>query len=193
MRSLCVFCGSNSGDAPAYAEAADALGQELVRRGWRLVFGGGRVGLMGILADSVLRAGGEAVGVIPRALAVREVAYQGLTVLYEVDTMHERKARMADLADGFLALPGGIGTLEELFEVWTWRQIGIQAKPCGLLNVRGYYDDLLRFLDRMTESRFLPVASRAALVVAATIEEALDRLAEEAATPPPLTLPSSTR
>lgn len=177
MRSLCVFCGSNRGGDPAYAAAAEALGGELAARGIRLVFGGGRIGLMGVVADAALRAGGEVVGVIPVALAEREVAHLGLTELHRVTTMHERKARMADLSDAFLALPGGIGTLEELFEVWTWRQIGFHAKPCALLNVAGFYDRLLGFLDLAGEQGFLHHGARAGLVVAAAPAEAIDRLA----------------
>jgi uncharacterized protein (TIGR00730 family) len=177
MRSLCVFCGSHEGGDPAYATAAAALGGELAARGIRLVFGGGRVGLMGVVADAVLRAGGQAVGVIPTALAEREVAHLGLTELHQVRTMHERKALMADLSDAFLALPGGIGTLEELFEVWTWRQIGFHAKPCALLNVAGFYDRLLGFLDLVGEKGFLHHGARADLLVATSPADAIDRLA----------------
>lgn len=193
MRALCVFCGSNVGSGPAYAATAEALGLALAHRRIRLVFGGGRVGLMGVLADAVLGAGGEAIGVIPTALAEREVAHQGLTALYEVRTMHERKALMADLADGFLALPGGIGTLEELFEVWTWRQIGIHGKPCGILNVSGYFDRLLAFLDLVADQGFLHGGAREALLVADTLDAALDRLAAATRAPAPAALTPAIR
>jgi hypothetical protein len=176
MRSLCVFCGSNLGSSPAYAAAAAQLGQALARRRIRLIYGGGRVGLMGVLADAALAAGGEVHGVIPQALADREVAHAGLTRLHRVASMHERKALMADLAQAFLALPGGIGTLEELFEVWTWRQLGIHDKACALLNVCGYYDELLRFLDLMTERGLLPAPVRGALLIGIEIDDLLDRL-----------------
>jgi uncharacterized protein (TIGR00730 family) len=176
VNSLCVFCGSQAGASPAYAEAATLTGRALAGRGWTLVYGGGRVGLMGTLADAALAAGGKVIGIIPAALATREVAHQRLTGLEIVDSMHERKARMAELADGFLALPGGIGTLEEWFEAWTWSQLGIHPKPCGLLNVAGYYDPLLAFLDRMTDERFLASGHRALAVVDEEIERLLDRL-----------------
>ncbi len=177
MNSLCVFCGSQAGASPTYAEAATAVGRALAGRGWTLVYGGGRVGLMGTLADAALAAGGKVIGVIPAALADRELAHEDLTGLEVVASMHERKARMSALADGFIALPGGIGTLEELFEVWTWSQLGIHPKPCGLLNVAGYYDPLLAFLDRMTGERFLSPGHRALAVVDEEIERLLDRLA----------------
>jgi uncharacterized protein (TIGR00730 family) len=192
MRSLCVFCGSNLGSSPSYAAAGAQLGQALARRGIRLIYGGGRVGLMGVLADAVLAAGGEAYGVIPQALADREVAHGGLTRLHRVASMHERKALMADLSQAFLALPGGIGTLEELFEVWTWRQLGIHAKACALLNVAGYYDELLRFLDLMVERELLPATVRGALLVGTEIEDLLDRLATyRAAEPSPSLEPAN--
>jgi uncharacterized protein (TIGR00730 family) len=182
VNSLCVFCGSQAGASPTYAEAATAVGRALAGRGWTLVYGGGRVGLMGTLADAALAAGGKVIGVIPAALAAREVAHGRLTGLEVVGSMHERKARMAGLADGFRALPGGIGTLEEWFEAWTWSQLGIHPKPCGLLNVAGYYDPLLAFLDRMTGERFLSSGHRALAVVDEAIEPLLDRLV--AAQPP---------
>lgn len=184
MNSLCVFCGSQPGASPAYAEAATLVGRALAGRGWTLVYGGGRVGLMGTLADAALAAGGKVIGVIPAALVRREVAHQRVTGLEVVGSMHERKARMAELADGFLALPGGIGTLEEWFEAWTWSQLGIHPKPCGLLNVAGYYDPLLAFLDRMTGERFLSSGHRAMAIVDEEIERLLDRLA--AYQPPPV-------
>lgn len=153
--SLCVYCGSRPGRDEAHAMAAQAVGREIGRRGWRLVYGGGHVGLMGTVADATLAAGGQALGVIPRKLMEREVGHRGLTELVVVESMHERKRIMAEHADAFLALPGGIGTMEELFEVWTWRQIGYHDQPVGLLNVAGYYDPLLAFLDRMTAEGFL--------------------------------------
>jgi uncharacterized protein (TIGR00730 family) len=177
MKSLCVFCGSSAGTGAAYAEAARALGRELAGRGLRLVYGGGNVGLMGILADEVLSAGGEVIGVIPQALVAREVAHAGLTRLHVVGSMHQRKALMADLSDAFLALPGGFGTLEELCEVLTWAQLGLHAKPCGLLNVDGYFDALLHFLDRAVDQGFLRAGHRALVLVAQTPQEVLGLLA----------------
>ena len=155
MRSVCVYCGSNAGSRPVYAERAMALGQRLAKDGLALVYGGGNVGLMGIVADAVLEAGGEVVGVIPGQLVEWEVAHRGLTRLEVVDNMHERKARMFDLADGFIALPGGFGTLDEMFEMLTWRQLGIGDKPCAFLDVQGFYAPLIGMLDRMVEERFL--------------------------------------
>ena len=177
MKTLCVFCGSNSGASPDYARAASRLGTLLAERGLTLVYGGGRVGLMGVLADAALAAGGQAIGVIPRALEAREVAHTGLTELRVVSSMHERKALMSELADGFLALPGGIGTMEEWFEVWTWGQLGIHPKPLGMLNVAGYYDHLLAFFDRMVTDGFLPQTPRSMAIVGDDPETLLDRLA----------------
>jgi uncharacterized protein (TIGR00730 family) len=155
VRRLCVFCGSAAGIRPRYAEAARALGAELVRRGIGLVYGGGSVGLMGVLADSVLGAGGEVIGVIPRPLASRELAHPGLTEMRVVGSMHERKATMASLVDGFIALPGGLGTLEETLEILTWAQLGIHRQPVGVLNVEGYFDGLLSFLDHAVKEGFI--------------------------------------
>lgn len=155
MKRVCVFCGSSPGARPEYATAARTLGDALARRGLGLVYGGGRVGLMGILADSTLAAGGDVLGVIPRALATKELAHDGLSDLRVVGSMHERKALMAELADAFVAMPGGMGTLEELFEIVTWAQLGIHAKPCGLLNVEGYFDPLLALLDHAVTERFV--------------------------------------
>ncbi len=177
MNSLCVFCGSNPGASPAYGEAAARLGRTLAGRGLTLVYGGGRVGLMGVAADAALAAGGKVTGVIPEALATRELAHGGLSDLQVVGSMHERKARMSELSDGFIALPGGIGTLEEWFEVWTWSQLGFQPKPCALLNVAGYYDHLLAFLDHMTAERFLTGVHRGMAIVDDDPERLLDRLA----------------
>lgn len=155
MHSICVFCGSSSGRNPVYAAAAQSLGTVFAEQGIGLVYGGGRVGLMGILADAVLAAGGRVVGVIPQALALREVAHAQLTELHIVESMHERKALMADLSDGFIALPGGYGTLEEVCEAITWTQLRIHDKLCGLLNIGGYYDSLLGLFDQFVEEGFV--------------------------------------
>jgi uncharacterized protein (TIGR00730 family) len=183
MRRICVFCGSTTGGSPLYVEAARRLGTALARRGITLVYGGASVGVMGAVANGVLAAGGQAIGVMPRALFPREVAHAGLTELREVGSMHERKALMADLADAFIALPGGIGTMDEWFEAWTWAQLGIHAKPLGLLNAGGYFDLLLAFLDRMVEERFLQRRHRALALVDREAEPLLDRLALAAAAP----------
>jgi uncharacterized protein (TIGR00730 family) len=175
MRRICVFSGSSSGRREAYGEAAVALGRTLVGRGYGLVYGGARVGLMGAIADAVLAAGGEAIGVIPRALVTREVAHAGLTDLRVVASMHERKAMMSELSDGFVALPGGWGTLEELFEVMTWGQLGLHAKPCGLLNVDGYFDPLLAFLERAVDEQFVRAEYAPLLAVSASPSGLLDR------------------
>jgi uncharacterized protein (TIGR00730 family) len=167
MDRICVFCGSSRGSRPAYSEAARRLGIELARGGIGLVYGGGRVGLMGVLADAALAAGGEVIGVIPEALLAWEVAHAGLTDLQVVASMHERKARMADLSAAFVALPGGYGTLEEFCEVLTWSQLGLHRKPCGLLNVERYYDPLLVLLDHAVAERFVRQEHRA-LVLEAT-------------------------
>lgn len=176
MKRICIFCGSNPGASPDYVETARTVGETLASRGLGLVYGGGNVGLMGAVADAVLAAGGEAIGVIPHALVVREVAHRGLTDLRIVDSMHERKALMSELADGFLVLPGGIGTLEELFEVWTWGQLGLHAKPLGLLDVAGYFEHLLRFLDHAVAQRFLHPHHRSAVLVDEDPERLLDRM-----------------
>lgn len=179
--SLCVYCGSRLGDSPVFERAARTLGERLARRGGRLVYGGGRVGLMGTVADAVLRGGGEVVGVIPQALMQREVGHVGLTELHVVQTMHERKQLMAERADAFVALPGGIGTLEELYEVWSWQQLGYHDKPVALLNVDGYYDALLRFMDDGHRRGFVSHAQHAALIVDDDVERLLDRLTAAAA------------
>ena len=155
MRSICVYCGSNAGSKPVYTERAIALGTRIAKEGLALVYGGGNVGLMGVVADAVLEAGGEVIGVIPEQLVNWEVAHKGVTRLEVVANMHERKARMFDLADGFVALPGGFGTLDEMFEMLTWRQLGIGDKPCAFLDVDGFYAPLLAMMDRMVEERFL--------------------------------------
>ena len=155
MQRICVFAGSSQGNRAEYIQGTESLGKELVRRGLGLVYGGGAVGLMNILANSVLEEGGEVVGVIPRALVDREVEHRGLTELHEVSSMHERKALMADLADGFIALPGGFGTFDELFEILTWAQLGIHQKPIGILNIAGYFDPLLHFIQHVTREGFI--------------------------------------
>jgi uncharacterized protein (TIGR00730 family) len=165
VRRLCVFSGSSPGAHPDYADAAVELGRALGESGIGLVYGGAHVGLMGVLADAALAAGADVVGVIPHALVEREIAHTGLTELRVVGSMHERKALMADLADGFVALPGGMGTLEELFEVYTWTQLGLHSKPLGLLDVRGYYEQLAAFLDHAVQERFLTAEHREMLVV----------------------------
>ena len=176
MRRLCVFCGSAVGSGSAYAEAARRMGEAMAGRGLGLVFGGGHVGLMGVLADAVLQAGGEVIGVIPQALVDRELAHGGLTELHVVGTMHQRKARMADLADGFLALPGGFGTADELFEILTWSQLGLHAKPVGVLNVAGFFDLLLAWLDHAVAQGFLRSEHRSLLQVAENADALLDRI-----------------
>jgi uncharacterized protein (TIGR00730 family) len=184
LRSLCVYCGSNPGADQAFAAATRALAALLARRGIRVVYGGGAVGLMGVLADAALAEGGEVVGVIPQGLVDREIGHDGLSELHVVGSMHERKALMAELADGFVALPGGIGTLEELIEVYTWSQLGLHRKPLGLLNVAGYYDALAAFLDHAVEEAFLRPAHRAVLAVESQPAALLGRLARSE--PPPL-------
>lgn len=176
MTSLCVFCGSSPGARPQYRDAAEALGAELARRGIRLVYGGGHVGLMGIVADAVLSTGGAVIGVITEGLQAREVGHADLPDLRVVATMHERKAMMASLADAFVALPGGAGTLDEFFEAWTWLQLGIHRKPVGLLNIEGYYDPLLAFLDRGVEDRFIRAEYLDALVIDTAVGRLIDRL-----------------
>ncbi|MCP1242201.1 LOG family protein [Acetobacter lambici] len=177
MRRICVFCGSSAGRGSAYLHAAEQLGLLMAQRGIGLVYGGASVGLMGAVANAVLAGGGQVTGVIPQALVEREVAHNGLEDLRVVGSMHERKALMADLSDAFIALPGGIGTLEELFEVWTWTQLGNHAKPCGVLNVNGFYSSLGTFLDHVVEEGFLKPAHRAILQVGKTPEDLLDGLA----------------
>lgn len=177
VRSLCVFCGSTHGLNPAFATATRELGQLLASRRIDVVYGGGNVGLMGVLADAVLDAGGRITGVIPHALVARELAHQRLTESHVVHSMHERKALMAELSDAFVAVPGGIGTLEELIEVYTWSQLGIHDKACGVLNVKGYYDHLAALLDHAVAEGFLRPEHRAVLSVAGEPAELLDRLA----------------
>ena len=165
LKRVCVYCGSSAGKDPAYIAAAHALGTVLLRHNIGLVYGGACVGLMGAIADTVLHGGGEVLGVMPQSLVDKEVAHQGLTELRVVDSMHERKALMAELSDGFIALPGGLGTLEEILEVLTWAQLGFHHKPCGLLNVQGYYDGLRDFLKRASDERFVRPEHRDLLLV----------------------------
>jgi len=176
MRRLCVFCGSSSGSRPVHAAQARHLGELLAARRIGLVTGGGHIGLMGVIADAVLAAGGEAIGVIPQALVDRELAHRGMTEMRVVETMHQRKALMADLSDGFIALPGGFGTADELFEILTWRQLGIHNKPVGLLNTEGYFDPLLSWLDGTVAEGFVRQAHRDLLLVAQDAKPLLDLL-----------------
>jgi uncharacterized protein (TIGR00730 family) len=176
VRRLCVFCGSSPGARPAYGEAAEELGQLLVAEGIGLVYGGGKVGLMGKLADAVLAEGGEAIGVLPEALVAKEIGHPGLDDLRVVGSMHERKALMAELADAFVALPGGLGTVEELFEVYTWAQLGLHRKPCALLDVDGYYEGVASFLAHAVQERFLREDHRAMLIVEREPRELVERL-----------------
>ncbi len=177
MKRICVFCGASTGTDPRHAQGARALGRAIAGRGLELVYGGGSVGLMGAVADAALGAGGRVTGVIPQVLQIRELAHRGLSDLRVVGSMHERKALMAELSDGFVALPGGMGTLEELSEVLTWAQLGLHARPVGLLDVGGYYRPLIAFFDRAVEAGFLRPAHRAILQVAVEPEAMLDRLA----------------
>jgi uncharacterized protein (TIGR00730 family) len=177
LRRVCVFCGSKHGVRPEYTEAARAMGTTMAAAGIDLVYGGGRVGLMGEVADAVLDAGGEVIGVIPEHMSDREIAHYGLTDLRIVGSMHERKALMYELSDGFVALPGGLGTLEELFEITTWSQLGLHAKPTGLLDVDGFYAPLVGFLDQLVTEGFVADRHRQLLRVAATPSAMLDRLA----------------
>lgn len=175
MKRVCVFCGSSSGRNGRYSEVARQVGRALARRGVGLVYGGSAIGLMGEVADAALQAGGEVIGVIPRALQLREIAHQGLTELEVVGSMHERKARMAELSEGFIALPGGMGTLEELAEVLTWAQLGLHARPCGLLDVDGYYQPLIAFLDHAVAEGFVRPDHRRILHVATAPDALLDQ------------------
>jgi uncharacterized protein (TIGR00730 family) len=176
MKRICVFTGSTPGARTDYADAAQELGRLLVARGHGLVYGGGRVGLMGVIADAALANGGNVIGVIPEALAAKEIAHSRLTELRVVHSMHERKAIMAELSDAFIALPGGLGTLEEFFEVITWAQLGLHAKPVGIMNVSGYFDPLFAFLDRAVDERFVKVEHRAMIIMAHSPADLLDRL-----------------
>ena len=176
MKRLCVFCGSNKGRGSEYAIATKKMGKMLAARSIGLVYGGGHVGLMGVIADAVLHAGGEAIGVIPRAMVDKELAMDGLTQMHVVDTMHQRKALMAELSDGFAALPGASGTADEFFEIMTWAQLGLHSKPIGMLNVSGYFDLLLRWLDQTVAEGFLKARHRQLVLEAPEPDELLDRL-----------------
>ena len=182
LRRLAVYCGSATGSDSVFADAARATAEAMVGEGVDLVYGGGRLGLMGLMADSVLELGGRVYGVIPHALVDLEVAHTGVTELHKVANMHERKALMTDLADGFLALPGGIGTLDELFEAWSWNVLGYHAKPLALLNVDGFWDGMIAFIDHATASGFLSPQRRQQLLVADTPDQAIKLLDEAAAT-----------
>lgn len=177
MKRICVYCGSSPGRQPEFAAAARTLGQVLVERGLGLVYGGAQIGIMGQIADTVLGGGGEVIGIMPKSLADREIFHTGLTKLEIVDSMHQRKALMADYSDGFIALPGGLGTIEEIFEVLTWAQLGFHKKPCGLLNVNGYFDHLTAFLNNAVAQGFVNTASRSMLMTEAEPGQLLDRFA----------------
>jgi hypothetical protein len=176
MSRICIFCGSAQGRLPVYREVATATGRRLAQRGIGLVYGGGNVGLMGAAADAALAAGGEVIGIIPRRLADREAAHEGLSALHVVDTMHERKALMTELSDAFLTLPGGFGTLDELFEAITWRQLGFHDKPCGILDVDGYFEGLLRFIDRAVADGFVRAAERERVLRGSDVDALIDGL-----------------
>jgi len=176
MKRLCVFCGSSSGADPAFALAARKLGSLLAGAGIGLVYGGASIGLMGEVANAAIQANGEVIGIIPRSMVTKEIARRGLPDLRVVDSMHQRKALMADLSDGFIAMPGGLGTLEEFFEVLTWAQLGMHTKPCGLLNLDGFYDQLLAFLDHSVDQGFIKPVHRSKILVADAPEPLLDRL-----------------
>jgi uncharacterized protein (TIGR00730 family) len=177
LKRICVYCGSSVGARPAYKQTAQRLGELMAERGIGLVFGGGCVGLMGVVADAALAQGGEAIGVIPQSLVRREIGHRGVTKLHVVETMHQRKSLMADLSDAFIALPGGYGTLEEICETITWSQLGIQQKPCGLLNIENYWDGMLQFLDHAVREDFVRPENRGLVLVASTPEQMLDQLA----------------
>jgi len=174
MKAVCVFCGSNFGARTVYAEIAAATGRVIAEQGLTLVYGGAKVGLMGTVADAALAAGGRVIGVLPTALQEKELAHDRLSELHIVSSMHERKARMAELSDGFIALPGGAGTMEEIFEVWTWGQLGLHGKPCGFLNVDGFYDQLIGFFDHQTVEGFMKPAMRDMVKVASSTDALLD-------------------
>ncbi len=176
MKSICVFCGSSHGSEPAYTIAAQALAESIVKNDLELVYGGGNVGLMGVIADTVLQQGGRVTGVIPKALMEKEVGHEGLTNLHIVADMHERKAMMAELSEGFVALPGGWGTLEELFEVMTWLQLGFHAKPCAVLNVNGYFDALLAFLANASQQGFVKPLHHDMLIAGDEPDQLLQRM-----------------
>ncbi|MBW3633471.1 MAG: TIGR00730 family Rossman fold protein [Chloroflexi bacterium] len=176
MDSVCVFCGSRDGNDPAYVAAAQETGRAIARRGWKLVYGGGHVGMMGALADAALAEGGEVIGVMPRALLTREIAHPGITRIHLVTSMHRRKALMASLSDGFLTLPGGYGTLEEFFETLTWAQLGLHTKPCALLDVAGFWDHLLAMINTQVAEGFVPEEHLRLILSGGDPDEILDRM-----------------
>jgi uncharacterized protein (TIGR00730 family) len=178
MQSICVYCGSNFGDRPTYFDAAQSLGKEMAERGITLIYGGANAGLMGAVADSVLATGGKVIGVMPQALVDKEIAHTGLSDLRVVGSMHERKSLMADLADAFIALPGGLGTLEEFCEVATWTQLGFHKKACGLLNIEGFYDGLLSFLNHATQEKFIRTEHRSIVLAEETPAELIEKLSQ---------------
>ena len=192
LKRLCVFCGANAGNGPRYREASEALGQALVRAGIGLVYGGAGIGLMGTIADAVHNAGGEVIGVIPRNLVEREVAHHRINDLRVVESMHDRKALMAELSDGFIALPGGVGTLEELFEVWTWGHLGLHGKPCALLDVDGFYARLSQFLDHVDREGFLRQGVRDMLLIDDNPDRLISRMGLYRAPATPLVLTRAT-
>jgi uncharacterized protein (TIGR00730 family) len=176
MRSICVFCGSKDGNKPEFRAAAIEIGQLIAKNNLELIYGGGQVGLMGVLADAALKASGEVIGVMPEDLVKKEISHKGLTLLTVVKSMHERKAKMAELSDGFIALPGGYGTLEEFCEVLTWSMLGIHKKPCGLLNVNGYFNDLLKFFDSAVAYDFITKEHRALILVSDSPSDLLEQI-----------------
>ncbi|TLP44861.1 TIGR00730 family Rossman fold protein [Cohaesibacter sp. CAU 1516] len=176
MKSICIFCGASWGRKKEFEQAAITLSKEIVRRGYRVVYGGSSVGLMGVVADAALEAGGEVIGVLPDALMRKEVDHKGLTELHIVDSMHTRKAMMVELSDGFVSLPGGAGTMDEMFEVWTWGMLGWHGKPSALLNVDGYYDHLIKFFDNMVAEAFVKQGHRDMLIVEEEVTALLDRM-----------------
>lgn len=186
MKRLCVYCGSSTGTNPLHRAAAKSLGELMANLGIGLVYGGGNLGLMGVIADAHLQAGGHVIGVIPKSLMDKELGHTGLTDLRIVNSMHERKQLMVDLSDGFIALPGGIGTLEELFETFTWLQLGFHDKPCGVLNVAGFFNHLQAFLQTVTENQFLLESHHSALLVETDAQTLLKRMADFRSNPPPL-------
>lgn len=177
LKSICVFCGSNPGNDPAYLAAATSLGKTIAEQGYKLVYGGAEVGLMGAVADAALEAGGHVIGVMPKALIDKEIEHKGLTELRSVSSMHERKALMADLSDGFIALPGGVGTLEEIFEIWTWAQLGHHDKPLAFMNIAGFYDPLSTFLDHQSDEGFVRKGHRDMAIFSSSAEEILTAFA----------------
>lgn len=174
LTSVCVFCGSNPGNDPAYLAAAGRVGRSIAAHGYKLVYGGAEVGLMGAVADAALGAGGHVTGVMPKALVEKEIEHKGLSELHEVSSMHERKALMADLSDGFIAMPGGVGTLEEIFEIWTWAQLGHHRKPLAFMNIAGFYDPLGAFLDHQSDEGFVRKGHRDMAIFSDDVEEILN-------------------